>query len=194
MSPLLDSIGSAKGYGWGAFLQIPAFESIASFTGTGSTNTATFSSIPPIYKHLQIRGSVRSVTAASVLYDLKIVFNEDTTTTYSHHNVYGSISSASVQVASSTSSAIVYGSIPGENITPSVYGAFIIDIYDYLDTSKNKTIKTLGGTSTTQTPNISGVGSGFWRNTAAINSITLTASNSSNFASGSIISLYGIRG
>ena len=44
MSPILESIGSVKGFGWGALLSSTAFESIASAVGTGSSGTITFSS------------------------------------------------------------------------------------------------------------------------------------------------------
>ena len=53
MSPILESIGSVKGFGWGAFAETSAFNSIASTLGGNSS--IIFDSIPQTYKHLQLR-------------------------------------------------------------------------------------------------------------------------------------------
>ena len=58
-----------------------SFDSIASATGTGSSGTITFSSIPQTYKHLQIRGIGRlDVVTGGV--STRIRLNGDTTSNY----------------------------------------------------------------------------------------------------------------
>ena len=70
----------------------------------------------------------------------------------------------------------------------------ICDIADYAATNKYKTYKAFSGNSDNSTSKgNSELYSGVWQNTStAINEIQITASY--NFTSGSVISLYGIKG
>jgi hypothetical protein len=61
VSPILESIGSVKGFGWGAAgLLPPSYESIATVNITGNTSTVNFNSIPSTFKHLQLRAICRT--------------------------------------------------------------------------------------------------------------------------------------
>ena len=82
MSPILSARGgmSAGAYGWGAASGAgTSFESIATATGTGSSGTITFSSIPSTFKHLQIRGISRN-SANSI--GALMQYNSDTGSNY----------------------------------------------------------------------------------------------------------------
>ena len=85
MSPILESIGSVKGFGWGALVAGGSYESIQTVTvGAGGSASVTFSSIPATYKHLQIRGILRSSYSPSNT-SMRLTFNSDTGNNYSSH-------------------------------------------------------------------------------------------------------------
>ena len=75
----------------------------------------------------------------------------------------------------------------------STFGAVVIDILDYANTNKYKTIRSLSGTDYNNTSGAVGLFSGSWRNTNAITTIKITAS-SANLAQYSQFALYGIKG
>ena len=173
------------------------YESIATtVVGGGGASSITFSSIPSTYKHLQIRASLKTNDTASSLNDLVMYMNADTTfTNYYSHWVKGNGSTASagnvqtgsyfVYLGSATSSASGQGSMFSTNV---------VDILDYKSTSKNKVTRYLNGADL----NGSGeffLGSGLWKNTSAITSLTLRAANTGfSFVQYSSFALYGIKG
>jgi hypothetical protein len=188
---VLDSGGAGGGGG--------SFESIATATGTGSSATITFSSIPSTYQHLQIRfiakNSINQNWAnASRLF---IRFNSDTGTNYAWHKLAGDGSTAAATGDSSNTSIrtdfCVAGN--GSGIT-NIHGVGVIDIHDYAVTTKNKTIRTFTGSDANNLSYYPAIGltSGLWMNTNAITSISLIDEASSNFLSSSVFSLYGIKG
>lgn len=177
-----------------------AFESIATATGTGSSGTITFSSIPSTYKHLQIRWlgkTVRTDVAACI--NLQIQFNSDTgagSTNYDMHALYGDGSSANTANNISSNSVVFADSLPTSHSTlTDRMGVGILDIHDYASTSKNKTLRGFYGAdaniaSTNYQINLR---SGLWRSTAAISGITLTLPSGS-FTTTTTFALYGIKG
>ena len=80
----------------------------------------------------------------------------------------------------------------GIHTAASTFTAGVIDILDYANTNKYKTLRTLNGGDANGSGNIQ-IESGSWRNTAAITSITLTH-NGSGFTQYSSFALYGIKG
>ena len=177
-------------HGTGVAASTNSYESIATVTvGAGGSASVSFSSIPSTYKHLQIRGIGR--TDRAVTYTSNIIrFNSDSTNTnYSQHELLGNGTAASAGGGANSS---IYTLIPGTSTTASVFEGDIIDILDYADTNKYKTVRILSGYDA----NGSGViffGSGSWRNTSAISSISLTAT-SGNIVQYSSFALYGIKG
>jgi hypothetical protein len=170
-----------------------SYESIETVTvGGGGSATVSFTSIPATYTHLQIRSIQRATAGAGNGEDQNaLIFNGDTSSNYSRHNIYGT---GSVTGANGTASdiQISIADSPRNGATANAFGVGIIDILDYANTNKYKTIKSLDGCDL----NGAGViifGSGSWRNTAAITSITITAYNTA-FAQYSQFALYGIKG
>ena len=164
-----------------------AFESIATVTGTGSSPTISFTSIPGTYKHLQIRANAKS-TGSGATYN--IAFNSDTTSeNYNAHRIMG---------AAGTVSAA--GNIGGRNFFGYYYGdsmdaftGMIIDIHDYTDTGKYKIARTNAGVQHNLTQAAEhALASILWESTSAITSITLNH-NSGNWSSNSTFALYGIK-
>jgi hypothetical protein len=200
MSPILDSIGSVKGFGWGALGSVGTFDSISTTTvGVGGASTITFSAIPSTFKHLQIRGISRTTTATGDGDPYHMQFNSDTANNYAWHTVQGYVGATSdVNAgATTTTSNMRIGYSAGANNSANMYESSITDILDYGNTSKYKTIRTLEGFDA----NNDGPGryyaarmfSGLWQSTNAISNITITAPNGS-FAQYSQFALYGIKG
>jgi len=78
------------------------------------------------------------------------------------------------------------------SLAANIYAVSVIDILDYANTSKNKTIRALDGMDANGSGQVI-LNSGLWINTAAITSVTLQASASS-FTTASHFALYGIKG
>jgi hypothetical protein len=156
---------------------------------TGSTNSVTFSNIPSIYKHLQIRSYTR-LTGVTTLQSNLIYFNGDGGANYALHRMYTTGTSGTSQGFTSQSFMLASG-IPCANDLANTFGASIIDIDDANITTRFKTIKVFSGVSCNTGNGEVHMQSGLWRNNSAINSI-LVASGSGNFAQNSRIELYGI--
>lgn len=174
-----------------------SFESIATASGTGSSRTITFSSIPSTFKHLQLRYIGKaSDSATAAIYDIAIQFNSDTGANYAYHSLQGAGSSATASGGASANTVDIL-SIPNSVAAlANMFGTGIIDILDYASTSKNKTVKTMAGydTNATSPPGRIGLYSGFWNSTSAITSISLTLPAGSNWTTTSSFALYGIKG
>jgi hypothetical protein len=164
-----------------------SYESIATRTAAGGETSFTFSSIPSTYKHLQIR----SVFRPSAIAWLAAQFNSDTGTNYSRHDLRGDGSSATAEAGVSVNLMYLHLYLP----TPAtnVFGAGVTDILDYTNTSKNTTVRALGGADANGSGSID-LTSAAWLNTNAVTSITLTTNNGSTFTAGSSFALYGIKG
>jgi hypothetical protein len=84
--------------------------------------------------------------------------------------------------------------MPAATAASNVFGAVIIDILDYKDTNKYKTVRGNSGfdTNNASTGAVVRLNSGLWLNTSAITSIK-GIMNSGNIAQHSQFALYGIR-
>lgn len=192
MSPILESIGSVKGFGWGALAAVGTFDSIQTVTvGSGGAASVTFSSIPATYTHLQIRGIARDDRALNED-SISIRYNNDSGNNYmGFHEIYGA-GSAAAYAGNTSTNKMLADRIAGNNATASVFGAIIFDILDYANTNKYKTQRFLGGVDRNGDGAIA-FGSGLWMSTSAINEITLAGANG-NFSQYSQFALYGIKG
>jgi hypothetical protein len=173
------------------------FESIATATGTGSSSSVTFTSIPQTYKHLQLRVFVRTAYGSSV--DTMYAYNFDgsgATTNSANHLLYGSSSQALASAGTATYSSIV-GYVPANSALANAYGTAVVDFLDYSDTNKNKTIRSLFGwddNGTTGTSTYVGLASALpvALGTTAITNLTILFNG--NISSASKFALYGIKG
>ena len=173
-------------------LSTNSFESIATYVvGSTAQTSITFSGIPSTYKHLQLRSIVRSSTGASPENLAYMQFNSDTGTNYSDHFLLGTgaVTAANADV-NSVKMPVVESSNSGT--LANVFGATVLDILDYADTNKYKTVKSICGTDANGSGNIF-LTSGSWRNTAAISTITIIPEKVS-FVQYSSFALYGIKG
>jgi hypothetical protein len=78
----------------------------------------------------------------------------------------------------------------GTSAAASIFGAGIVDILDYANTNKYKTLRALAGVDFNGSGRV-GLTSGLWQSTSAINAITLEGSS---FVQYSSFALYGIKG
>ena len=175
----------------GTVVSPSSYESIATVTvGSGGSSDVTFSSISSTYKHLQIRGIYRYTTALDIL---SMQLNGDTAANYSSHKITGSGSSAGVGASSSVSKMDL-----GYMMNSSTgYGATVIDLLDYTNTAKAKTVRALSGTDLNGSGYITLNSSAWYKNTSsvypAINSIKIYP-DAGTFAEFTQFALYGIRG
>jgi hypothetical protein len=161
-----------------------SYESIATATGTGSSGTITFSSIPSTYKSLQIRLKVDASSGGQA-----IRFNSDTGNNYARHYMGGNGSSVFAGGTASTNLMSV-----GDDSATSYPSVIIIDIHDYASTTKNKTIRAIFGHDRNGAGSVY-LYSGVWLNTSAITSLSLGQANFGGiFGTGTVASLYGIKG
>jgi len=160
-----------------------AFDALGSVTvGAGGQSSITFSAIPQTYTHLQIRGILRSTSgAAQVIANV----NGDNGSNYSWHELVGNGSAASAGAGAPDSSMRV----AFVDSTANTFAGVVIDLLDYANTNKNKTLRTLAGLDTNGGGQMKML-SGEWINTSAINSITLSGPTFPQYTS---FALYGIR-
>jgi hypothetical protein len=162
---------------------------LISSQAVSSGTSVTFSSIPSTYKSLQIRYSATNNTANAGFAGL---LNGDTGSNYISHALVGNNSAASV-TSSGTSTSFWAGDTFQTGMQTGYPASAIIDIADYASTAKNKTIKTFYGfNNNTSSQSTIILLSSLWLSTAAVNSITIKTSGSSQFSTGSTISLYGV--
>ena len=188
MTPMLGIM--ASGISGNLFAPSGAYDSIATASGTGSSGTITFNSIPSTYTHLQIRAIARDDRGAA-LNNCYMRLNS-ATTGYSTHYLVGNGSTASADNWINAD-YIDVGINTGASATSGIMSAFVIDILDYANTNKYKTTRQLSGSDQNGSGSIR-FQSGLWQSTNAITSITLHANTSWNFTSTTQFALYGIKG
>jgi len=182
-------------------LSTNSYESIQTVTvGSGGQASISFTSIPSTYKHLQIRGFLQSDRNNYPIENALMTFNGDTGSNYSAHYIYAGVTAGTQQIITgSTTSAtnIILNDVAGAT-AGGQFGASVIDILDYANTNKYKTIKYLAGNDINNLVlNYSGqiaFGSGNWRNTNAITNISISVQSSTGFTQYSSFALYGIKG
>lgn len=156
------------------------YSSIATYTATGSSNTITFSSVPQTYTDLVIAIDGNAPTSYPYF---DIQFNTDTSgssTNYSFTRFIGFGTGA----AYSDRYANFFSIEPSLGDTDR--GSIIFHIQSYRNTNMLKTIMWRDGNKG------AALCVGLWRNTAAIDTITLKGGNGLNIPSGTNFTLYGI--
>jgi hypothetical protein len=169
-----------------------SYESIATYiVGSGGQADITFSSIPATYEHLQIRGIIRNTNSGTET-NARLRFNSDTGSNYRFHYLGGSGSGSGYAGESGAVTFAYAGLASAASSTSGVFGVQLIDILDYSNTSKNKTVRSLTGVDNNGSGYIE-LDSSLWMNTVAINNISIFFT-SGNLAQYSSFALYGIKG
>lgn len=167
-----------------------SYESIATITSTGSSGDLVFSSIPNTFTHLQIRGMLRT-NDTGTFNNQRMRFNSDSTASYAFHVLSGDGTTISASGTANAGSLNDFMRAPSDSVTSGIFSVAVIDILDYANTGKFKTVRILQGGDINAGGNV-GLNSGLWMKTDAITTITITPSggtaiNRSTFA------LYGIK-
>jgi hypothetical protein len=165
------------------------YELIATANGNGSSGTIDFSSIPADYKHLQLRWTARNTGNPSSGYQwIYLRFNDQASSIYRSHYLQGQTTGLSSQASNSATEINLRDSMGLSNDTTGAVHAGVLDILDYVSTTKNTTIRAIYGKES----NLK-VFSGFMNNQAAVTKISLIAGVGA-YSTISRFSLYGIRG
>lgn len=193
--PILGVIASStrQGQATDTGAMFPIF---ATTVGSAGAASITFSNIPSTYTNLQIRGIARNAgfDAGGARQQLWIQFNGDTGSNYNSHGLIGNGTNPPTSLFEATFTVLIpsYGIIPMTDAPAGTFGAHVIDILDYKNTNKFKTIRLIGGVDTNSVTNsYSNLGSAAWRNLNAVTSITLFP-QAGSFAENTTYALYGI--
>ena len=162
-----------------------SYESIATVT-LSSAGTVAFTSIPSTYSHLQVRYMANNETAAN--YKVGFRFNSDTGSNYNWHYLYGDGSGAGAGANDEYTAA----RMGKANYSTTNWSVGIVDIFDYANTNKYKTLRSLSGWDANGSGTVE-LSSGLWKNGAAVTRIDI-APYSGNYVAGSTFALYGIKG
>lgn len=160
--------------------------------GAAGSSTITFSSIPQTYTHLQLR--VLGLTnSGSQFESMQIRFNSDTGNNYRlNHTLMGDGSSSSGSTDGQGTRLLFY-KFGADGYLAGAFGAGIIDILDYKNTNKYKTVRALIGTDLNGAGAIT-LNSGLWMDTSAISNIEIKTNGGNNWKQYSSFALYGIKG
>jgi hypothetical protein len=162
-----------------------AYDSIATVNASGQSSI-TFSSIPQTYTHLQLRCFLNN-TGGNI--STGLTFNGSGGSNYARHVLYGDGTSALTAAVTSVGSS-TFTQYSGS--TSNIFHASIIDILDYTNTNKNKTVRSLNGADYNGSGSIL-FGSAVWMVTDAISSLTVVTAGST-WSANSSFALYGIKG
>jgi len=184
----LSALGIFSAAGAGGGIAASSYELIETAIVSGSsTSTITFSNLgtyASTYKHLQIRISDRiNIAAAEQSYQMK--FNGSSATR--SHILYGS--GSSVAAADFGAGAIFFFALGNSGVANN-FTSKVIDILDPFSTTKNKTIRALGGNPDPSNQRII-MTSGFWDSTSSVTSISFEVAQT--FTAASRFSIYGVK-
>jgi hypothetical protein len=157
------------------------YEPISTQTLGSAVASVTFSSIPQTYTDLVLVTSVK-LSSGGAAGSIEMQYNSDTATNYSYTYISGSGATASSGRGSNYTAA-VFGQ--GGNSSNSEFAVSIAHILNYANTTTYKTTVSRANESSTNVQSWTSL----WRSTAAISTIKVQ----SNFATGSMFTLYGIK-
>lgn len=169
-----------------------AYVKLAELVLAVDTLQLDFTSIPATYKHLQLRIITRG-TSASPGAELDMWFNNDNSASYDY--IYAIVTSSNTwqTTAVTTAGAMEMGSCATSNSPVGIADTTVIEINGYAQTTFQKAA--ISNTQQKRSESTGGllraVRAGWWRNTAAINRVTIMLGQG-NFATGTIATLFGV--
>jgi hypothetical protein len=191
MSPVLGIIASSNQQGR-AGGPVNGYDSLATvIVPSGGLASITFAGIFSSYQHLQVRFLARTARANQED-NIQLRFNSDSGNNYAAHVLYGDGATASAFSDGTSISFNTRSVVAAASSTSGVFGAGIIDILNYANTSKNKTVRSVNGYDNNGAGQVR-LSSGLWINTAAITSITILSANAANLSEFSSFALYGVK-
>ena len=163
------------------------FPIFATTVGTTSVSYIEFTSIPQTYTHLQIRFYAGFNTQPGFASGKSYLNGDTTNANYKSHQLNGNGSGGS---PTSTNYSVPYMPI---STGPDGYPcSYVIDLLDYTSTTKNKTIRSLGGWDANGSGQII-LGSALWLNTNAVTSYRIQCDGGYSWKQFTSAALYGIK-
>lgn len=163
------------------------FDSIATLTADGTTQSLIFNNIPQTFTDLFLAVQVRSTTGA--VSDSWQVQVNATSNIYSDVWMRGDGSSATSFRNTSTFGCVM-GNCPANNATANIYNAAVVHLYNYTSTNMFKTMVSKSGSDRNGAGTVEQVG-GVARTTNAVTRVDVFTS-SANMTSGSTVTLFGV--
>lgn len=177
---------------WDERSAVGSMEAISSVNLSSGQYSVQFDSIPSTYSHLQLRIMFKSSNSndATPRLTFNAPYGLNSTSDYGYHGIVSSDGST-VSAQSYTSQDGIFLGL-GFQKTGS-FTVLIMDILDYANTSKFKTVRFLEGIEANGSGAV-GLFSGLWRSTSAISSLSITHQGTSGtWTQYSSFSLYGIK-
>lgn len=170
---------------WDGRSAVGAMDAISSVRLTSAQSHISFNNIPQTYTHLQVRiyANVGSEAFGTM------TFNDVASNYQALRQFYGSSTNV---VSNKPNSATSYAETSYFPSTTNVFSSTIIDILDYSNTNKHKTVKNIGGWDNNTLGYIL-TRSALWATNSAITVITFAVNSNATYSAGTTISLYGIR-
>ena len=167
-------------------------EAIATQYLEADAASVTFSGIPATYQDLQLRMMIQGRRTDSTN-TTEIRLNGDTASNYSGHAMYGT-GSNQYGFGVAAHGYLGYSSVlytPSGTKPRESYAVGIVDIADYANTNKNKTVMINWGIDLVGYGFV-GFVSGCWDSTAAVTSVSITINPTYDTGRGSSFTLYGL--
>jgi len=186
----VNSLGTSASAASSAITTANSYTAIATTSApSGTLGGITFINIPQKYRSLQLRLFMRSVNTGGAYGTIYTGFNGDTfaANNYWNHTMQGD--GSSVNLAGAVGQQVNVITIPWNSVTSGNFATVVIDLVDYADTNKYKTVRYLVGWEANGTGR-AGVGSAVWQNFAPISSIYMSPDG--GWAQYSHAALYGI--
>jgi hypothetical protein len=166
----------------------------SSVASSGPVSNFNFTSIPQNFTHLHARVFLRATTTNSTPFDLAIIVNGSTPSSFSYHSIRGDGGGSSTSSTGiSDTNFRIQTMVPSGSYIANSFGVAAIDILNYSSSSVSKTLKSINGvennSSVTPLGFVGMSASGFY-NTSPITSLTF--STFGDFAQFSRVDLYGI--
>ena len=157
----------------------PTYDLLDSVTLSSSSSSVTFSSIDQSYRDLILVSSINA-SATSYFY---LRFNSDSSSSYSTVNMGGDGGATNSFATTATQSYLNFY----QSASTTEPNGSITQIMDYSQTDKHKSVLVRNNTAS----KVVEARASRWANTAAITSLSVTASTG-NFTAGSTFYLYGV--
>lgn len=162
--------------------------------GPAGASSVSFTNIPNTYSHLQVRAIGRTNRSANGDYGLMSINSDTSTSNYTTHYLQGNGSAAAAGSYVQSFGGALINRWAAANDTASVFGATIIDILDYANTNKYKTIRNIGAVETNTSDSQINLQSTVWLNTSAITSLTFTPGAGTSWNQYTQFALYAVKG
>jgi hypothetical protein len=173
---------------------VNGYDALAVTTLSTNTSSVTFTGIPTGYDHLQVRMLTKDSGTGTGGPNIVAVINGDiVTTNYRSHYLGSDGTGTNVGTVQAAGYYCLIGNTATSNASyANMFGALVLDVLDYGNTSKNKTLRGLWGHDRNGTGE-TGIDSSVWMKTEAITSITFSIVGGSNFVTNSSFALYGVK-